>query len=113
MTGFAGGAVVVNPPANAGDARDVGSIPGLGRSPGVGNGNPLQYILPGKLHGQMNLVGYSSTEGCKESDTTEHAHAHTLKSDKSPYYSVSLGIFLYHVCMFFNERSCRFSLKQS
>ena len=32
-----------NPPANAGDIRDVGSIPGMGRSPGVGNGNPLQY----------------------------------------------------------------------
>ena len=36
--------VVKNPPANAGDARDVGSIPGLGRSPGEGNGNPLQYF---------------------------------------------------------------------
>ena len=35
--------VVKNPPANAGDARDMGLIPGLGRSPGVGNGNPLQY----------------------------------------------------------------------
>ena len=35
--------VVKNPPANAGDARDVGSIPGLGRSSGEGNGNPLQY----------------------------------------------------------------------
>ena len=35
--------VVTNLPANAGDARDVGSIPGLGRSSGEGNGNPLQY----------------------------------------------------------------------
>ena len=35
--------VVKNPPANAGDARDAGLIPGLGRSPGAGNGNPLQY----------------------------------------------------------------------
>ena len=35
--------VVKNPPANAGDARDAGSIPGLGRSSRVGNGNPLQY----------------------------------------------------------------------
>ena len=33
-----------NPPANARDIRDVGSIPGLGRSPGEGNGNPLQYF---------------------------------------------------------------------
>ena len=35
--------MVKNPPANAGDARDVGLIPGLGRSPGGGNGNSLQY----------------------------------------------------------------------
>ena len=35
--------MVKNLPANAGDARDAGSIPGLGRSPGVGNGNRLQY----------------------------------------------------------------------
>ena len=35
--------VVKNPPASAGDLRDVGSIPGLGRSPGGGHGNPLQY----------------------------------------------------------------------
>ena len=35
--------MVKNPPANAGDAGDEGSIPGSGRSPGGGNGNPLQY----------------------------------------------------------------------
>ena len=35
--------MVGNPPANAGDARDKGSIPGSGRSPGEGNGNPFQY----------------------------------------------------------------------
>ena len=35
--------VIKNPPANAGDVRDVGSIPGSGRSPGVRNDNPLQY----------------------------------------------------------------------
>ena len=40
---FLGGAVVKNPPANARDERDVGSIPGLGGSPRVGNGNPLWY----------------------------------------------------------------------
>ena len=34
-------------PANAGDIRDVGSIPGPGRSPGEGHGNPLQYSCPG------------------------------------------------------------------
>ena len=41
--GFPGGAVAENLPVNAGDARDSGSIPGSGRSPGGGNGNPLQY----------------------------------------------------------------------
>ena len=43
LKGFPGGAVVKNPTANAGDARDEGSIPGSGRSPGEGKSNPLQY----------------------------------------------------------------------
>ena len=41
--GFPGSALAKNPPANAGDTRDPGLIPGSGRSPGGGNGNPLQY----------------------------------------------------------------------
>ena len=45
--GFPGGTVVKNPPANAGDAGDTGSIPGLGRSPEGGHGNPLQYSCLG------------------------------------------------------------------
>ena len=56
-----GGSVVKNPSANAGNTRNSSSVTGLGRSPGVGNGNPL-------------LVGYSPW-GHKESDTTEHASA--------------------------------------
>ena len=47
--------MVKNPPANAGDTRDVGLIPGLGRSPGVGNGNWCSIFLPGKSHGQRSL----------------------------------------------------------
>ena len=43
LMGFLGGSVVKNPPDSAGDARDTASTPGLGRSPGEGNGNPLQY----------------------------------------------------------------------
>ena len=39
--------MVKNSPVNAGDARDVGSIPGLGRYPGERNGNPLQYSCLG------------------------------------------------------------------
>jgi len=41
--GFPGGTVVKNLPANAGNAGDMGLIPGSGRSPGEGNGNPLLY----------------------------------------------------------------------
>ena len=43
MWGFPGSAVVKNLPANAGDGKTMSLIPGLGRSPGEGNGNPLQY----------------------------------------------------------------------
>ena len=63
-----GGTVVKNPPANAGDTREAGSMPGSGRSSGVGNGNLLQYSC---LVGQRSLAGYSPW-GCKELDTTEH-----------------------------------------
>ena len=41
--GFPGGLVVKNPPANAGATGDMCLVPGLGRSPGEGNSNPLQY----------------------------------------------------------------------
>ena len=52
------------------NAGDPGSIPGSGRSPGEGNGNPLQYSCLEKSHGQRNLVGYSPW-GHKESEMTE------------------------------------------
>ena len=48
-----------NLPANAGDIRDEGSIPGSGRSPGGGHGNPLQYSCMENPHGKRSLVGYS------------------------------------------------------
>ena len=57
-------------PANAGNLRDLGSIPGLRRSPGGGHGNTLQYSCPGETHGQMTLAGYGPW-GCKELDMTE------------------------------------------
>ena len=51
---------------------DMGSIPGLRRSPEEGNGNPLQCSLPGKFHDQRSLACYSPW--ChKELDMTEHA----------------------------------------
>ena len=46
-------------PVNAGATGDMGSISGSGRSPGGGNGNPLQYSCLGKPLGQRSLVGYS------------------------------------------------------
>ena len=64
--GFPGGS---EGKASAYNVRDPGLIPGLGRSPGERNGNPL-HGLPGKSHGLRSLVGYSPW-GRKESDTTE------------------------------------------
>ena len=61
--------VIKNPPANAEDIRDLSLIPGLGRSPGEGNGNSLQYSCLEKL---MNRgVWWARVHGVTESDTTE------------------------------------------
>ena len=64
--GFPGGSVVKNLPDNA---EDVSSIPGLGRSPGEENGNPLQYSCPGDPidRGTWRAIVHGVT---KESDTT-------------------------------------------
>ena len=56
--GFPRGTAVKNPPANAGDARDTSSIPGSGRSPGGGNGNPLQYSC---LKNSMDREAWGAT----------------------------------------------------
>ena len=48
--------VVKSPPGSAGGVRDAGSIPGLGRSPGGGHGNPLQYSYLENPRGQRSLV---------------------------------------------------------
>ena len=61
--------VVKNLPANAGDVRGVGSIPGSGRSPGGGPDNPLQYPC---LENPMDRGAWRATvHGRKESDVTE------------------------------------------
>ena len=85
--------VVKNPLANAGDTRDMGSIPGSGRSPGVGNGSYssmllflllLQWlllahssILAWKFQGQRRLAGHRPL-GCGELSMTEQLSTHTL-----------------------------------
>ena len=65
--GFPGGSDSKESACNAGD---LGSIPGLGRSPGGGHGNPLQYSCLENPHGQRSLVGYSP-RSLKQSDLTE------------------------------------------
>ena len=73
--------VVKNPPANAGNTRDAGLIPGLGRAPGVGNGNPIQYSC---LEHSMNRGAWWTTvHGVEKSQTwlsawaCARARAHT------------------------------------
>ena len=82
--------VVKNMLANAGDTRDVGSIPGLGRSPGVGNGNQLQYS---SLRNAMDRGAWQATvHGVAKSWTTTEC-AHTLvnytSKKKKKYFCVS------------------------
>ena len=59
MKGFPDGSDGKEAVCNAGDIRDMGLIPGSGRSPGEGHGNPLQYSWPGESHGLRSLVGCS------------------------------------------------------
>ena len=68
---FPSGSAVKILPAMQENAGEVGSIPGSGRSPGGGNGNPLTVFFSGKTHGQRSLVGYSPWDH-KELDMIEH-----------------------------------------
>ena len=65
-----GGSMVKDPPTNAGDTADAGSIPGWGKSSGGGNGNPLQYSCLGNPtdRGAWRATVHG---GHKESDTTD------------------------------------------
>ena len=67
--GFPSGSVAKNLPANAGDAREVVSIPGVRKIPWSRKWKPTPVFLPGKSQGQRSLGGYSP-RGHKESDTT-------------------------------------------
>ena len=66
--GFLSGSMIKNLPTNAGDTRDTGLIPGLGRPPGGGNGNPLQYsslenpMDRGAWRGTVHSVAQSQTQ---------------------------------------------------
>ena len=77
--GFPGGVVMKNLPANAGGTRDVGVIPGSGRSPGGGNDNPLQYSWlgnpmdgePGRLQSMV-----SQRPGCNLATKQQQQKTH-------------------------------------
>ena len=64
-TGFPSVTVVKNCPVNAGNPRDMGLIPGSGRSPGEGNGNPLQY-----KYWEVPWTEKPLSMGLQESDTS-------------------------------------------
>ena len=70
--------MVKNPFASAGDSGDLGSIPRLGRSPGEGDGNPLQYSC---LKNPMNrATWWAAVHGVtEESDLSEHTHTYMYK----------------------------------
>ena len=69
--------MVKNPPTNAGDTRDMGSISGLGRSPGGGHGNPLQYSCLGNPMDRGSW--WATDQRVTKSHITERTlHAHTL-----------------------------------
>ena len=64
--------MVKNPPANAGDVRKAGSIPGLGRPPGGEHGNPLQYsCLENPMEEESGVLQSIKSVWDKEWDTTE------------------------------------------
>ena len=72
--GFPSGAVVKNLPANAGDSRDADSIPGLERSPVVGNGNLLQYSC---MENSVDREAWQATvHGITKNQTQLSTHMH-------------------------------------
>ena len=94
---FPGGTVVKNPPASAGDARDPGSIPGLGRSPGVGNGNPFQYSC---LENSLGRGAWrAAVQELAESDIhTSFCFRPSFRQSASPvlFFTVAPPFLLHH-----------------
>ena len=89
--GFPGGANGKNPSANAGDARDMGSIPGLERSPGVRNGNPLQYSC------LENSMGRGAKSWTWPSNWT-HSHVAVWSAPECEVSGVNWGNWASPVC---------------
>ena len=90
FVGFPGGSDDKESTCNAGA---LGSIPGLGRSPGGGHGNPLQYSCPENPYGQRSLAGYSPWAH-KVSDMTEQlSTAHLI------YLGIDIDIYTLISCI--------------
>ena len=83
--GFWVALVVKSPSANAGDLRDTGSIPGSGRSPGGGHGNPLQYSCPENPMGRR--AWQATVHRVAESDTTEATQQARMHQERETAYS--------------------------
>ena len=87
--------MIKNPPANAGDTRDAGLIPGLGSAPGVGNGNSLQYS---DLENFMDRGAWQASESqtrlrdeaCTRMHTYTHIHIHTHTHTHTHPYSCEI-----------------------
>ena len=81
--------MVKNQPASSADARDLGLIPGWGRSPGEGNGNPLQYSC---LENPMDRGAWQATVpwGHKETNMTEHLSAAAIEASSEDKFTVLL-----------------------
>ena len=81
------------------NAGDLGSIPGLGTSPGGGHGNPLQYSCLENPYEQRKLAGYSPW-GRKESDKTERLSTKVL----TVHFTQNTGILLMLECLVLRSR---------
>ena len=88
--------MVKNPPANA---RDVGSIPGLGRSPGEGNGNPLQHSCLGNPtdRGAWQATVHAGHKRARQDLATQQQQQQTLLI--SHLETASKPVYIYHLCL--------------
>ena len=95
MPGFPGGSLVKNLPANAGDVGDVGLIPGLGKSPGGGNGDPLQYS---HLENSMDRGARQITVHAATKSQTERRSTRLHTKSKEAYSLFHSYIFHFPLC---------------
>ena len=95
-TGFPGGSVVKNSPANAGDAGDMDSVPGSGRSPGAGNGHYssiLAWEIPRTETGGLQSMGLQSHAACAPpAGGLSHVEATARSSDLVPLSPPQLSV---------------------